>query len=211
MRELICSLISWLNGWIETSEGKLERACKEHFQSRSERGDGFWGKLDAAFPGCCCEQVSVSDLSPGPVRDEEVIASAVTSRNYVSGGKILPTIFDQRIGDGLSVDRVRYSDKAAFDRRAEALVEGSLKKEYLGAICLSVTRIRQVTDSGRRCFAVYDTAENDYVSHAEIAQTNHPPPSTPARKVLRAGFRKSLLDAALHEQRVVGSEVVFAS
>src|SRR5690606_24880986 len=135
--------------------------------------------LDAVHPECSCEKFTVSEFSPGPVLDAEVIISAVTSDHYVdTNGRVEPTLFDQRLSGGLSVDRMAYSSASDVKERGERLAEGNPKKRYRGHIVLSVGSIRSVVHESKRCFSVYDTGLAENNSHAEIAMTNVPAEKT---------------------------------
>ena len=148
--------------------------------------------------------------SPGPVDDDETLLSVVTSRGFVStDGVVEPTLFESRMSNGISTDRKRHTTQQEYDDRAHKLVEGSEKKENLGSIELSVAKIRGVEYCGDRAIAVYDTALPENPAHAEIACTEVPPPETPGRKKLRAELRKRVLDATLHEGRILSSSTIF--
>lgn len=124
--------------------------------------------------------------------------------------RVEPTLFDNRMSDGISTDRKKYTTLKDYDRRAKRLVSGNQKKSNLGSIELSVGLIREIDHEGKRAIAVYDTALRENRSHAEIACTEVPPPRTPSRKELRAKLRKKVLDATLHDGYVRESSALFA-
>ena len=184
--------------------------CRSFFDRRSEIGNSFWEKLGESYPDCVCESVTVSEHSPGPVKDEETLVSVVTSDLYVSpDGKVEPTLFERRISNGISTDRKIYTSLEEFDRRAEVIVKGSDRKTNCGSIELSVAVIRAICHNGKRAIAVYDTALECNRSHAEIACTEIPLPGTGDRKKQRAALRKNVLDAALHDRQVLSSSQIF--
>lgn len=189
---------------------KLRRRCRYAFDRR-EKESNFWEWLDLGFKSCICEQVSVSRHSPGKVRDDEKLVPVITSHSYVAAdGTLLPTIFDQRIKTGMSVDRRDFTNRAEFDERAKRLVsENPSKRQYLGAVSFSAKAVRQVFHNGVRCFGVYDTALSNNAAHAEIAQTEEPALGAQDRKAIRARLRKSLLAGIDHGGKVVSSSVAF--
>lgn len=186
--------------------------CQAFFDQREILDDKFWDSLGKAYPGCECERMCVSRYSPGPVADRETIVSVVTSRSYVSHhGQVEPTLFERRMSNGISTDRKAYTTLEDYDHRAESLVAESEKKEICGSIELLVGGIRGISFDGDRAIAVYDTALKENTSHAEIACTEIPAAGTPGRKKLRATLRKRVLDACLHDGRVIPSSEIFQS
>jgi hypothetical protein len=77
---------------------------------------------------------------------------------------------------------------------------------------LCVDSLRKISLGKDRVFAVYDTALKSNRAHAELAMTNVPDPATMTkneRKKERATLRKQLLDACLHDGRVLSEDQVF--
>ncbi|MCY4289721.1 MAG: hypothetical protein OXC63_14165 [Aestuariivita sp.] len=142
--------------------------------------------------------------------DDETLLSVVTSDYYISAdGQIEPTFFDKRISDGMSVDRKRYTSLPVYDLRASRLVEANEKKTNCGSVEIAVSIIRKIKHRGVRAIAVYDTAFSDNIAHAEIACTEVPPKGTEDRKRLRAKLRMSVLQATLHNRRVLTASELF--
>ena len=123
--------------------------------------------------------------------------------------RVVPTLFDSRMSNGISTDRKAHTTLHAYDLRAKKLVEENPKKTNLGSIELSVEKIRCIHHEGERAIAVYDTGKPENTSHAEIACTEVPPAETPDRKKLRARLRRKVLDAALHDGFVKTSSALF--
>ncbi len=171
--------------------------------------------MDDHVPRCHCELVSVCLSSPGPIETQEKLVSAITNPKYVDPktGKVLPTISD-RLGNGLSADRVKYTNATSFNQRVQDLVRNDPKKikVYRGVIMFSVQKLRNVFDNGKRCFAVYDTATQKNPSHSEVVQTNHPNDhnlTRSMRSVKRAEIRELLPKAMDFEGKMVSSKDVF--
>ena len=157
-----------------------------------------------------CEKISVSEFSPGPVKDNEILLSVVTSRHFVSpNGRVAPTLFDRRMSNGISTDRKKHTTLTDYDSRAAKLVARHPGKSNCGSIALSVKEIRAIHHGGARAVAVYDTALSGHESHAEIACTEVPPAETPDRKKIRAILRKKVLDAVLKDGQVLDASELF--
>ena len=188
----------------------LSETCSEYFSRRLELNSEFWKELDVRHPECMCEKVSVSKYSPDPVSNSEILVSVVTNRSYVtSDGKLSPTLFDNRIKNGISADRKKVTTKIDYDLRSNKIVENGVNKVNCGSIALSVARIRAIKHNGKRAFGVYDTAFKENISHAEIASTNIPPPGTTDRSKIRAELRRGLLRSVLYNCRVLNSTEIF--
>lgn len=193
----------------------LELNCQNFFSKRDILGKEFWKSLDEHMPECCCERVSVNSLSPGMIEATEQLVSAIMHSNYVdpSTGKAWPTIAE-RLFNGLSVDRVQYTDCNSFNQRAQTLVLKYPNKEYLGVIVFSTRKLRSIVEKGNRCFAVYDTAIPENRSHSEIVQTNYPNDTEltqKERKMIRYNIREILVEALDYEGRVLASQEIFTN
>ena len=134
------------------------------------------------FPDCACEQGSVSDYSPGPVEDDEVLVRTIFQDSVVdSEGRPKPSFFrHDPTSRGFSVDRLRVVDR-------QALVAN--KKEdhrYTGYLRFIVAHGRDVralrSDEDSRLFCIYDSATADNEAHADICQNVHLDPGTKDRK-----------------------------
>lgn len=193
------------------TSSSVQSDCMKHFMRRDEFGEDFWGSLGGAFPNCVCEQQAVSQFSPGPVLDSERLVTVVTSEKFISDdGRVEPTVFDSRISNGVSVDRKGHTTLAEYEARAEELVASNDKKANCGSIEIKANLIREIKHEGQRGVAVYDTALSHNTSHAEIACTEVPLPKTERRKQVRAHLRRKILDACLHERRVLPAQEIFS-
>jgi hypothetical protein len=167
------------------------------------------------FPNCACETCSVSSHSPGPVCDEEVLVSVVSDPSKAHGEppKILPTVVD-RLSGGFSANRLNFTTQRDVDELGESLAESRKLKgkiaEYLGVICLDTSALRGVHSDGARNYAIYDTAVENNVSHAEVFQTEHPIRGTENYKKKRAVARDGFLQSVLHDQNIINPGVIFS-
>ncbi len=169
--------------------------------------------MDERVPDCCCEQVSVSPFSPCPIQPNEKLASVITKEKYFnSDTKIIRSTIADRLHDGLSVDRIKYSNKNNFEKIANEIVSYDSENEFFGVVCFSTSGLRNINHKGHRCFAVYDTALQENVSHAEVIQTNYPSDPKLAkneRKEIRRIIRSRITEAIEYEKKMVSLKTIF--
>ena len=126
-------------------------------------------KYREQFPDCKCESVSVSDHSPGPVTNHEVLVRTVFSKWNVGGdGHATPAGFrDDPPTRGLSVDRLKYlnDNSMVSAMREDPRYTGYLR--FTGARCSSV---RSLLHEASRLFCVYDSGTEDKLHHADVCQ-----------------------------------------
>jgi hypothetical protein len=155
------------------------------------------------FPCCECEKCSVSDHSPGPVQDDEVLIRTVYSPVQINRetGEVDPVHFrHDALERGLSVNRKLHISEAELQAKIEAKIardmdegknrDGSYK--VVTARCGDIKSL--VAEDGRRQFCVYDTAKPDDVSHADVCLAIDAPPGTPSRKHLRMKICSKLFE-----------------
>ena len=134
------------------------------------------------FPDCACEQGSVSDHSPGPVEDGEVLIRTIFQDDVVDpDGRPKPSFFRRDpTSRGFSVDRMRIVDPQSLvaNKKADRRYTG-----YLGFIATRGGQVRALrSDDGTRLFCLYDSATADNEAHADICQNVHLGPGTDDRK-----------------------------
>lgn len=133
------------------------------------------------FPDCECERESVSEHSPGPVADSEVLVRTLFQQQQIDRAGRLKPVYFRRDPEarGFSVDRVLLMgpDSLKSSKRADVRFDG-----YLRFIATCAKDIRELLERDKRLFCVYDsgTAENNF--HADICQNLHVEPGTPNRK-----------------------------
>ena len=185
--------------------------CQDFFSRREDFKKDFWSDLDSDFPDCQCEAFRVSEFSPGIIENQETLLAVITSEGFVSdAGKVEPTFFETRMATGFSTDRKQFTTQVEYDERAAQLKEINAERENYGSIEISVEGIRSVTYSDKRAVAVYDTGLKENPSHAEIVMTAIPPKGTKRRKRIRSELRREILNACLHEKKVLPSSEIFA-
>lgn len=128
------------------------------------------------------ETESASKHSPSPVGNDETLARQVVDPTHFDHvtGTIKPTFFDDASSIGASCHRTKYiSDQAIFERTNSRVAisnqnppKSGLKKA-IGYAILTVSEIRSIStfsEPVRRGAAVYDTAKEDDISHADVCQ-----------------------------------------
>ena len=150
------------------------------------------------FPDCACEHESVSEHSPGPVADNEVLVRTLFREQQIDqDGRLKPVYFRREPETrGFSVDRVilRGPECLKSSKRADARYNG-----YLKFIATCSKDIRGLLEGGKRLFCVYDSATDENNAHADICQNVHIERGAPNRKrrmmeitwQLRSAFRSS--------------------
>jgi hypothetical protein len=128
-------------------------------------------KLHAACMDVCgCERYTLSDLSPGPVHDEELLNLIISDPQGIKDGKTPhPGILVQIDQAGLSVLRDAASNEE-FEITIRELKERSEQKggeRYFFGICAFKARSIRVSGD-RRFLCVYDTALDNKPNHADV-------------------------------------------
>ena len=114
------------------------------------------------------EKESVSSHSCGIVKDEEILARNIFSPHHydTETGEIKSLAFDDVLNKGLSV--LRYS----YTTSDEIISIGEDKQkethEYLGYVTIQAKCIREYIIGLNRAMAIYDTALEDLLMHADI-------------------------------------------
>ena len=124
------------------------------------------------FPDCACEHESVSQHSPGPVADSEVLVRTLFRRQQIDReGRLKPAYFRRDPeARGFSVDRVLLMgcEPLKSNKLIDARYDG-----HLQFITTCTKDVRELLDGEKRLFCVYDsgTMENNF--HADICQNLH--------------------------------------
>ena len=191
----------------------LKEDCQTLFSNRNDKAGDFWKILDEQIPDCKCEQVSVSSLSPCPIKPSEELVSIIPHEKYVnlSTNKVKTNIAD-RLQNGLSVDRIRYTNKSNLEKNAQDITSRDTNMSFLGVFTFSTSKLGNICRDNHRCYAVYDTALSDNISHAEVIQTNYPNEENLTKnekKEIRRDIRKLITGALGHDGKMVSLEEIF--
>jgi len=127
------------------------------------------------------ETETASEHSPGIVKDDEVIYQQVVDPTHISptGDGLLPKAFDVCSSHGLSTNRFAYSTLAELTQKGEARAHeynrnspDKPQRKLWGFVPFSVRDIRKIVckETGARGLFVFDTADADDITHAEICQ-----------------------------------------
>lgn len=158
------------------------------------------------YPGCECERYSVSDHSPGLVRDDELLIRTLYSPYQIDEkGTVTPASFRDALERGLSINRKSCIGEADLRKGIEGKIErdrkeGKERDEFYRVVTARCGDVRRLfSEDGERLFCVYDTASQEDVSHADVCQALDPPPGTPNRKMLRKKTSTRLFDVFVGE------------
>ena len=134
------------------------------------------GDFNQAAPDCCCENQRMSDYSPRPVSNDEVVTRFVFAPLHVRrNGKLNSSLFSQVQNTGCSVQREAIATRAELVPWITAFLNKNGTFTWIGTFASSCSAIRSLTvaTSDRRAVAVYDTAEPENPAHAELFQTQY--------------------------------------
>ena len=101
----------------------------------------------------------------------------------------------------LSVNRKGYTDELELRGKIETKIAcdreaGRPRDDFYRVITIRCGDVRGLVDEdGRRLFCVYDTANIDDISHADVCQAFDPPPKAEGRRSLRKKISSRLFDA----------------
>ena len=120
---------------------------------------------------CVCEAATVSQYSPGPVKNNEkmhFLASLPNAR--IDSGHINPQYLSQLEKDGLSVIREAASDdEFAITLRILGEQWKDKGKTFEGVVSFYASQVRDIKEPRLCC--IYDTGEPDRPHHAELMVT----------------------------------------
>jgi len=120
------------------------------------------------------ENQNTSQYSPGIVKNTEIIARKIFSpiQIDVESGEIKTAAFDDVSNKGLSVNRLSQITENGIHEAGEIKAnrdrESIPDRQYCGFIKASVNKIRKDLEGENRVFAVYDTALENDISHADV-------------------------------------------
>ncbi len=169
--------------------------CLE-LETQYGQGDCKCVRYRERFPNCACEHDSVSEHSPGPVADSEVLVRTLFRQQHIDrDGRLKPAYFRRDPeARGFSVDRVLLMGRELLksNKRTDARYNG-----YLQYIATCTKDVRELLEGETRLFCVYDSGTVENKLHADICQNLHVEPGAQNRKArmmaiawqLRSAFR----------------------
>jgi hypothetical protein len=132
--------------------------------------------FNLAAPNCQCELHRTSWYSPCPVRGPETLTRFIFSPLHVKkNGELKPSLFSHIETSGCSVQREIMATNAELLPWIKKFLANQNKQAWHGTVSGSCADLRRVmvTNSTNRSLAVYDTAEQENPSHAEVFQTQY--------------------------------------
>lgn len=138
------------------------------------------------------EKESVSSYSYGIVKDDEILARNIFSPHHydTNTGELTSLAFDDILNKGLSVLRCTYTTSDEIISIGEAKKKDT--HEYPGYITIQAKCIRDYIVESKRIMAIYDTALEDLLTHADICSIGATTKSSKSllRIFLRDNFSK---------------------
>jgi hypothetical protein len=140
--------------------------------------------LAEQFPNFQCEGHALSEESPGPVKDGEVLVRFIyTPHHTTSDGHVKPAAFQDAEEKGCSVQREGVGEISAPTHRPQTNIIGVVK-----ATCADLRAI--VSDDRARQVGVYATGFAGNPGHADICKTT-------SKKKITAKILEAFGDTAL--------------
>ena len=167
--------------------------CLE-LETRYGQGECKCTRYREQFPDCECEYQSVSEHSPSPVDDSEVLIRTLFREQPIGpDGSLKPAYFrPDPEARGFSVDRVLHigPESLKSSKRADARYRG-----YLQFIATCTKDVRGLLEGGKRLFCVYDSGTVVNRFHADICQNVHVEPGVRNRRARMMEFAWQLRSA----------------
>lgn len=134
-------------------------------------------KLDEACPVCTCENVSVSDFSPGLVVNKELLLRLLLAPQHMNKRRAprAAALTDAET-HGLSLFRDKYASDQEIIAQAEKLVQrargSNPKAGVFGVLQIAAEQVRDYChpQDSSQSYCIYDTGLKEVPSHAEIFQ-----------------------------------------
>jgi hypothetical protein len=175
MKSLLSSRLFWALKEFFSLDG-LSSSCKR--VNRVAGKPGNEGKRVSEFneshPRCACEICRVSKYSPSPVLSAEILVRFVLHPMHVNEktGEIKASLFSHVEGKGCSVQRELWATNTELSLFLKKVCPAEAKTSWFGVVSATAGQIRtlQVAGDSRQTFWVYDTAEKDNPSHAEVGR-----------------------------------------
>lgn len=158
--------------------------CRSTFTGLDEAaasvGETRAAALDRLQPGCRCQIYSVSDLSTGIVRDDEVLVRLLVAPQHMNsrGRPKAGALTDAERGglslfrdDQVADEEIRAAATGLVERARRGQGDKANKAGVFGVLRISGREIRACRRPGEEaCYCLYDTAQPDVWGHAEAFQ-----------------------------------------
>lgn len=175
----------------------MQDACRAIFNSAMS-GSSLQDEVYETFSNGECEQCSVSEHSPGPVENDEILTKLIVDPIHFDNGIVSPAAFTDAYTLDLSLFRENYAGDAELQLAINQIKATGQKKDpiqkrqIVAVMHASAAAVRQLQleEPNERMCLVYDTAEADKPAHASIFT---PSRARKSKKDQRA-IRRALLD-----------------
>ena len=162
--------------------------CNEVVYCKDRKEEFFADCVYKKDPDGRCQQESVSEYSPGPVKNEECLARFVFYPTHMRENVLDETLFSDIFKYGASCNRKSYCDEGQIHACGNGLQDE--RRAYRGYVTLSVGFLRDVP--GKNGVRVYDTALEDNRFHTDIVA--YPGMAKTERKSIRMALLRHVLD-----------------
>lgn len=170
----LCSrLSSVLRGLLFRFAGRLCCAWINR-KTNAEGNDTRVRDINSCAPECACEKHRMSKHSPGVVVGNERLSRFIFSPMHIKRGKVVSSLFSHAANKGCSVQR----ESRATNSEIEEFVSGFMNRiedaVWLGVVQANCEEIRglRIDNDESQTVCVYDTAEKDNSSHAEMCASH---------------------------------------
>jgi hypothetical protein len=124
-------------------------------------------------PECACELESMSELSVGVIKNDEIITRMICSPMHIHTKRLeLKSNFFSYIANrGASAQRLNHATDEELAKCVSDLTGSDTKRAWVGFVCASAEAIRQIRTVGetpRQALCVFDAALEGNPAHAEI-------------------------------------------
>lgn len=157
-------------------------SCREFFKNNAENKERC--KALQAIPlhsQLAWEKETASEFSPGLLTHDELLCRHVVNPQHFDpvNRAIKPTFFDDASDKGASVNRLGHTTVEAIQQGAQTRVNKTNEnppqtgpRELIGYTTVTTAEVRQISagEPLRQGLSVYDTANFDDISHADICQ-----------------------------------------
>lgn len=131
--------------------------------------------VNAAAPGCACEDFRMSHHSPHPVCGSELLFRFIFHPIHFKKGRLNSGVFSQVHDSGCSIQRdiASRSELATF---VTNFLTTKQERTWLGVAIAKCKDVRAVTvddDAAKRAVCVYDTGLESNPAHGELFQSQH--------------------------------------
>lgn len=133
-------------------------------------------EINAAAPDCSCEKYRMSKHSPGVVDNFEILARFIFSPIQFDKkkGKVTPAAFSHVYSKGCSIQRESIAQNDHVLLQVQQRLNSGDNFVWKGVLLAQCHDIRRIlVGDTHRAVCVYDTADPENSTHAELCQTQY--------------------------------------